>query len=91
MASSSGLASIGTWYHSHNQRTGEVTNTATKFQVAGPSGEEQSSELSGSAAAQWERKLCKATDAVPGLRGGQDSESCKYLLQQEHPPKNNNR
>jgi hypothetical protein len=82
LAPSPGLASIGTWYHSRDLKTGKVTSIATKF-VVSPAGEEQSLTLKGSAAALWERKLCKATDVILGLMGGQDSKSCKLLLQQK--------
>jgi hypothetical protein len=52
-----------------------------RFLVDSPTDKEQSLTLNGSAAGLWERKLCKATDAVPGLMGGQDSKSCKQLFQ----------
>jgi len=81
MAPSPGVASIGTWYHSRDLQTGKVISIAAKFLVDSPTGEERSLALDGSAAALWERKLCRAADAVPGLAGGQDSKSCRQLLQ----------
>src|SRR5260370_8358003 len=86
MAPSPGFASIGTWYHSRDLKTGKETSEAMKFVVDRSTNEEQSLTLNGSAAAQWERKLCKATDAVPGLMGGQDSKSCRQLFQPKKVP-----
>jgi hypothetical protein len=86
MSPASGLASIGTWYHSRDLKTGKVTSVATKFSV-GFAGEEKSTALNGTAATLWERTLCKPADAVPSLMGGQDSKSCKNLFQHRALPK----
>jgi hypothetical protein len=86
MAPSSGPASVGTWYRSLDPATRKVTSIATKFVVDRSTGKEESVTMEGPAAEAWERRLCRPPDGVPGLTGGQDSESCRRLFQTARPP-----
>jgi hypothetical protein len=80
LQSASGQASVGTWYHSLNVKTGKVDDTVLKFVVDQTSGQEKTLTLTGQDARAWERTLCSSPDKIPGLSGGQDRRSCKVLL-----------
>lgn len=83
LAPPSGPASVGTWYHARNLRTGKVTNVVTKWQVDRSAQKEESITLSGSAAATWQRTICKPVDGVSTLMGGQNAKNCIRVLHPE--------
>ncbi|MGH9514113.1 MAG: hypothetical protein ACRD3P_00350 [Terriglobales bacterium] len=77
-----GMAIVGTWYHSRDLGSGKVTDIVSKFLVDPVTRQDKSEVVHGRDAASWEMRLCKASDALDGLLGGQDSPVCKVLKQQ---------
>jgi hypothetical protein len=80
LAPSGGVASVGTWYYSRDLGSGKITEAATKFYVDQLTGKDKSVELTGHAAIEWERQLCKLQGSPYGLFQGQSSKACKRLL-----------
>jgi len=74
------VASTGTWYHSRDLGSGKVTDTVSKFYVDPVTGKDKSVDLTGQAATQWERQLCRPKGSPYGLYQGQSSQGCKRLL-----------
>lgn len=84
-------ARVGTWYRSRELGSGKITDTVSRFFV-NAAGQDKTEILTGADAAVMKLRMCKATDALSGLFGGQDSKACKRVLkpknQSEHfkPP-----
>jgi hypothetical protein len=79
MAPRNGAATVGTWYHSRDLGSGKITDTVQSFFVDS-AGQDHSEDLRGAAAAALKLRMCKATDSLSGMLGGQDSGACKTLL-----------
>jgi hypothetical protein len=75
-----GTATVGTWYHSRDLKTGKITSEVNRYFVDPKAGTDKSVTLRGAGVVPFEVRLCKGEYALPGLFQGQSSPSCKRVL-----------
>ena len=71
---------VGSWFHSHNTKTGKIEEDVERYSIDPVSGEDHVEKLSGQAALIWERKICSQSNILIQPTIGQDSKSCRSVL-----------
>ncbi len=71
----------GFWLHTRDTKSGKIEDSVTRYSVDPSTGQDRIEELSGPAALEWKRQICKESNLLTRLNHGQDSKACKRILQ----------
>jgi len=72
---------VGNWIHTRNSKTGKIDDAVVRYSIDPTTAEDRVEELTGPAAFSWERQICNPSNLLIQPSNGQDSKSCRRILQ----------
>jgi hypothetical protein len=72
---------VGNWIHTRNSKTGKIDDAVVRYSIDPTTAEDRVEELTGPAALSWERQICNPSNLLIQPSNGQDSKSCRRILQ----------